>query len=133
MEHVGFSFPAHHALGRRGCPSGKKGQPASGCNRKSLKIIILLCAMALPTNLTLPWTSWRNPCPKRSLGKNLGQKTLCQAIVFSCVMSWVCWRNLPLAVLSLLQQKVSQCLGLVGAGSALAWLASWGKVVGLSD
>lgn len=54
--------------------------------------------MALPTNLTLPWTTWRNPCPKRSPGKNLGQKPLCQAIVFSCVMSWVCWRNLSLAV-----------------------------------
>lgn len=43
IEHVGFSFPAHHALGRRSCPPGKKRQPASVCNRRSIKITILLC------------------------------------------------------------------------------------------
>lgn len=40
--------------------------------------------MALPTNLTLPWTIWRNPCPKRSPGKTLGQKTVPGNSVFLC-------------------------------------------------
>lgn len=52
-------------------------------------------------------------CPKRSPGNNLGQKTLCQAIAFSHVKISVCWRNLSMAILSLLWQKVSRCLGLV--------------------
>lgn len=122
MEHVGFGFPAHHALGRRGCPPGKKGRPASGCNRKSLKITILLCVTALPANLPCLEPSGETPgctCPKRSTGKSLGQKTLCQAIAFSHVKSWVCWRSLSMAVLSLLWQQVSQCLGL-----AEGWLCS---------
>lgn len=109
MEHVGLSFPAYHALGRRGCPPGKKGRPASGCNRNSLKITILLCVMALPTNLpclepsgeTLGYT-----CPKRSTGKNLGQKTLCQALAFSHVEE-----------LGLLEESLSGCpLSAMAAG-----------------
>lgn len=49
---------------------------------------------------------------------------------FSHVKSWVCWRNLSTAALSLLRQKAPSASAWQRAGSALTWFALWGKVVG---